>query len=92
MGTAQEAPRQAGARRPASCAGPHGSHELQAEREEAGAQERAARAKREAAAAELQAARAENVRAEAEAHEQRAADVDPDSDGDDREEEGARTR
>jgi len=67
-------------------------HELHADREEAGAQERAARAKREAAAAELQAARAENVRAEAVEHEQRAADVDPDSDSDDRAEEGARTR
>ena len=63
-------------------------HQLRAEREEAGAQERAARAKREAAAAEVQAARAENVRAEAIEHERRAADVDPDSD---RMEEGTRT-
>ncbi len=69
------------------------SHQLQAERDEAGAQERAARAKREAAAAELQAARAENVRAEATEREERAAKVDPDSDyDDDAEREDARTR
>lgn len=69
------------------------SHGLQAERDEAGAQERAARAKREAAAAELQAARAENVRAEAVEHEQQAAKVDPDTDyDDDAEREDARTR
>ena len=55
-------------------------HGLQAERDEAEAEERAARARREAAAAEQQAVRAQGVRAKAVQHEQRAAEVDPDTD------------